>query len=100
MYRWAWYQEKKLLDDKKIDPEDSSLQPYFIYSIIMSIVTVREVLYIACKLCEHSAHARAHTHWHKHACTYTPIFVGHRTSSDSGDEKENRAGHAAFPGGR
>jgi len=25
--------------------------------------------------------------------------AGHRTPGDSGDEEENRTGHAAFPGG-
>ncbi|XP_072754368.1 choline transporter-like protein 1 isoform X1 [Anoplolepis gracilipes] len=43
---WAWYQEKNSLRDENIDPEDSSLQPYFIYSIIMSIVTVIVLLVI------------------------------------------------------
>ncbi|XP_029175076.1 choline transporter-like protein 1 isoform X2 [Nylanderia fulva] len=46
-YLWlAWYQEKKSLDRQEIDPEDSSLQPYFIYAIIMSVVTVIVLLVI------------------------------------------------------
>lgn len=51
-YLWmAWYQEKKELESKDISEkenfeEDSSLQAYFIYAIVMSVVTVITLLIV------------------------------------------------------
>ncbi|XP_025075815.1 choline transporter-like protein 1 isoform X1 [Pogonomyrmex barbatus] len=46
-YLWiAWYQEKQSLSKGDIYEEDSSVEPYFVYSIIMSIVTVIVLLVI------------------------------------------------------
>ncbi|XP_046830701.1 choline transporter-like protein 1 isoform X2 [Vespa crabro] len=51
-YLWmAWYQEKKELDSKNTPEkenfeEDSSLQAYFIYAIVMSVVTVITLLIV------------------------------------------------------
>ncbi|XP_012522931.1 choline transporter-like protein 1 isoform X1 [Monomorium pharaonis] len=46
-YLWlAWYYEKKSMDRGEISPEDSSVEPYFIYAIIMSVVAVIVLLVI------------------------------------------------------
>ncbi|XP_067207426.1 choline transporter-like protein 1 isoform X2 [Linepithema humile] len=46
-YLWlAWYREKKAVDSGAIIPEDSSLESYFIYAIIMSVVAVIVILVI------------------------------------------------------
>ncbi|XP_011882498.1 PREDICTED: choline transporter-like protein 1 isoform X2 [Vollenhovia emeryi] len=46
-YLWlAWYREKKSLERNEIYPEDSSVEPYFIYAIIMSVVAVIVLLVI------------------------------------------------------
>ncbi|XP_071631201.1 choline transporter-like protein 1 isoform X1 [Temnothorax longispinosus] len=46
-YLWlAWYREKKSTDKGEIDPEDSSVEPYLIYAIIMSVVAVIVLLVI------------------------------------------------------
>jgi len=43
MHRLAWYGEKKSLERGDIHPDDSSVEPYFIYAIIMSVVAVRKI---------------------------------------------------------
>jgi len=35
-----WYREKKNVDSQEIAWEDSSVQAYFVYAVIMSVVTV------------------------------------------------------------
>jgi len=38
--RMMWYREKKNVDSQEIAWEDSSVQAYFVYAVIMSVVTV------------------------------------------------------------
>ncbi|KYQ54280.1 Choline transporter-like protein 1 [Trachymyrmex zeteki] len=46
-YLWlAWYHEKKSMERGEVFPEDSSVEPYFIYAIIMSVVSVIVLLVI------------------------------------------------------
>ncbi|KAL0124600.1 hypothetical protein PUN28_006453 [Cardiocondyla obscurior] len=46
-YLWlAWYREKKSTEEGNIEVEDSSVEPYFIYAIIMSVVAVIVLLVI------------------------------------------------------
>ncbi|XP_026830120.1 choline transporter-like protein 1 isoform X2 [Ooceraea biroi] len=46
-YLWmTWYHEKKDVENHEIMPEDSSVQPYFIYAVIMSVVTVIVLLVV------------------------------------------------------
>ncbi|KAG5323745.1 CTL1 protein, partial [Acromyrmex heyeri] len=46
-YLWlAWYREKKSVERGEVYPEDSSVEPYFIYAIIMSVVSVIVLLVI------------------------------------------------------
>jgi len=44
MQRLAWYREKKSVERHEVYPEDSSEEPYFIYAIIMSVVSVRKIV--------------------------------------------------------
>jgi len=89
MHRLAWYREKKSLERNEIYPEDSSVEPYFIYAIIMSVVAVRKIAILDVMFAQILQ-----------IYTYTHIYaIGHRTFGDSSDEEENRASHAAFPRG-
>ncbi|XP_011067500.1 PREDICTED: choline transporter-like protein 1 isoform X3 [Acromyrmex echinatior] len=46
-YLWlAWYREKKSVERGEVYPEDSSVEPYFIYAIIMSVISVIVLLVI------------------------------------------------------
>ncbi|XP_025163675.1 choline transporter-like protein 1, partial [Harpegnathos saltator] len=42
----AWYQENKAVKENAIPAEDSSVEPYFIYAIIMSVVTAITLLVV------------------------------------------------------
>lgn len=89
MHRLAWHREKKSVERGELYPEDSSVEPYFIYAIIMSVVAVRKIAIF------NTIFAQI-----LQIYTYTHIYaVGHRTPGDPSDEEKNRAGHAAFPGG-
>lgn len=90
MHRLAWNREKKSVERGEIYPEDSSVEPYFIYAIIMSVVAVRKIIVLGTMFAQILQ-----------IYIYTHIYAaGHRTLGDSGDEEKNRTGHAAFPGGR
>ncbi|KAH0946358.1 hypothetical protein HN011_009602 [Eciton burchellii] len=46
-YLWMmWYREKKNVDSQEIAWEDSSVQAYFIYAVIMSVVTIIVLLVV------------------------------------------------------
>lgn len=59
--RFAWYQENNAVKANKIPAEDSSVEPYFIYAIIMSVVTVREPVIYQPLSREHSVR-KTHDH--------------------------------------
>lgn len=88
MHRLAWHREKKSVESGEIYPEDSSVEPYFVYAIIMSVVAVR-------KISIDTMFAQIFQ-----ICVYTHVYAaGPRTLGDFGDEEKNRTSHASFPGG-
>lgn len=89
----AWYQEKKLLDSKDISEkenfeEDSSLQAYFVYAIVMSVVTVSPLPYY------HRCRNRRKYCKRKKYSNFFP--VGDHSTDRFSDEKKDSFGDAAL----
>lgn len=84
--RLLWYHEKKDIENLKIIAENSSEQSYFIYAVIMSVVTVRSHrLNVRRTL---SRNVLVHPH---------RVSAGTCPSGGSGHAKKDRTGDATVP---